>query len=81
MRGHVQGVFFRAEARARARSLGLAGSVKNLPDGTVEAVFEGPKEHVDSMLRWCEHGPADARVDGVDVTWEQPVGDAAFEVR
>jgi acylphosphatase len=79
--GRVQGVFFRAEARARARSLGLAGSVKNLPDGTVEAVFEGPKEHVDSMLRWCEQGPAEARVDGVDVTWEQPVGDAAFEVR
>ena len=57
VRGHVQGVFFRAEARARARSLGLAGSVKNLPDGTVEAVFEGPKEHIDSMLRWCEQGP------------------------
>ena len=79
--GRVQGVFFRAEAAARARSLGLAGWVRNLPDGTVEAVFEGPEEHVESMLRWCEHGPAGARVDAVDVTREQPAGDAAFEVR
>ena len=51
------------------------------PIGSVEAVFEGPQEPVESMVRWCEHGPAGARVDGVDVTWELPAGDAAFEVR
>ena len=81
VRGRVQGVFFRAEASARARSLGLAGSVQNRPDGAVEAVFEGSQEAVDSMLRWCERGPAGARVAGVDVTWEKPEGDTGFEVR
>lgn len=79
--GRVQGVFFRAEARARARSLGLAGWVRNLPDGNVEAVFEGPEDHVGSMLRWCEQGPSGAQVGAVDVTWEHPVDDEGFEVR
>ena len=81
VRGRVQGVFFRAEASSRARSLGLVGWVRNVPDGTVEAVFEGAQEHVDSMLRWCEHGPAGARVESVDVEWEPPAGARAFEVR
>ncbi len=81
IRGRVQGVFFRAEASARARSLGLAGWVRNRPDGAVEAVFEGPQQAVESMLRWCERGPAGARVDAVDVTWEPPEGDTAFDVR
>jgi acylphosphatase len=81
VRGRVQGVFFRAEASARARSLGLAGWVRNLPDGSVEAVFEGPQEPVESMLRWCQYGPAGARVDAVDVAWGQATGDTAFEVR
>ena len=80
-RGRVQGVFFRAEARARARSLGVTGWVSNRPDGAVEAVFEGPEEHVASMVRWCEQGPAGARVDAAVVTWEQPTGDEGFEVR
>ena len=70
-----------SRGEARARSLGLAGWVRNRPDGAVEAVFEGPQEPVESMLRWCEQGPAGARVDAVDVTWEQPVGDEGFEVR
>ncbi len=81
IRGRVQGVFFRAEASARARSLGLTGWVRNLPDGSVEAVFEGPQEAVESMLRWCAQGPAGARVDAVEVAWEPPAGDTAFEVR
>ena len=79
--GRVQGVFFRAEASARASSLGLAGSVRNLPDGSVEAVFEGPREAVESMVRWCEQGPAGAKVAAAEVTWEEPVGDEGFEVR
>jgi acylphosphatase len=66
---------------SRARSLGLAGWVRNRPDGSVEAVFEGEQERVDSMLRWCERGPAGARVDAVEVSWEQPVGDTRFVVR
>jgi acylphosphatase len=81
VRGRVQGVFFRVEARDRARSLGLAGWVRNLPDGSVDAVFEGERERIDSMLRWCEHGPTGARVETVEVMWEQPVGDKRFEVR
>jgi acylphosphatase len=81
VRGRVQGVFFRVEAAARARSLGLVGWVRNLPDGTLEAVFEGEQERIGSMLRWCEHGPAGARVESVDVEWEAPAGDGAFEVR
>ena len=79
--GRVQGVFFRAEARARARSLGVAGWVRNRPDGAVEAAFEGSRAAVESMLRWCEQGPAGARVAAVDVIWEPPVGDEGFEVR
>jgi len=79
--GRVQGVFFRAETAARARSLGVTGWVQNRPGGAVEAVFEGSRAAVESMVRWCEHGPAGARVDAVDVAWEQPIGEAGFEVR
>lgn len=81
MRGRVQGVFFRAEAGARARSLGLAGWVRNRPDGSVEAVCEGAQEAVESMVSWCGRGPAGARIDAIEVTWEEPVGSAGFEVR
>jgi acylphosphatase len=81
VRGRVQGVFFRAEASVRARSLGLTGWVRNRSDGSVEAVLEGPQEGVESMLRWCTQGPAGARVDAVEVAWEPPAGAAAFEVR
>ncbi|HEU0304170.1 MAG TPA: acylphosphatase [Gaiellaceae bacterium] len=80
-RGRVQGVFFRSEARSRARSAGLRGWVRNRRDGAVEAVFEGPPEAVESMLRWCERGPAGARVDSVEVEWEEPAGEPVFEVR
>ena len=81
VRGHVQGVFFRSEARERARSLGVAGWVRNVPDGTVEAVFEGPAERVESLLQWCRRGPAGARVDEVAVEWEAPQGESGFVVR
>jgi acylphosphatase len=80
VRGRVQGVFFRAETRDRARSLGLGGWVQNLPDGSVEAVFEGERERVKSMVGWCGRGPAGAAVEGVDVNWEQPEGEARFSV-
>jgi acylphosphatase len=80
VRGRVQGVFFRAEASERARSLRLAGWVRNCPDGSVEAVFEGDDERVASMVDWCRHGPSGARVDDVDVKWEQAAGEAGFRV-
>jgi acylphosphatase len=81
IRGQVQGVFFRAEARDRAASLGLGGWVRNNPDGTVEAVFEGERERVESMVDWCRRGPALAHVEAVAVAWEEPQGDSRFAVR
>ena len=80
VRGRVQGVFFRADARDRARSLGVAGRVRNHPAGTVEAVFEGEDERVDSMVEWCRRGPAGAVVEDVDVSWEEPQGESGFLV-
>ena len=81
VRGRVQGVFFRAEARARAESLGVAGWIRNVPDGRVEAVFEGEDEQVESMVEWCRRGPSGAEVEGVDVEREEPVGERGFSVR
>jgi acylphosphatase len=81
VRGRVQGVFFRAETRERARSLGLAGWVRNCEDGTVEAVFEGDDERVRSMVDWCSRGPAGAQVEDVAVKWEaEPRGEQGFRV-
>jgi acylphosphatase len=81
VRGRVQGVFFRAEAQARAESLGVAGWIRNASDGSVEAVFEGGDEQVESLLAWCRGGPAGARVDEVEVVREEPEGEAGFQVR
>jgi acylphosphatase len=81
VRGRVQGVFFRDETRRRARSLGVAGWVTNRPDGAVEVVFEGSRDAVDSMVRWCHNGPSGARVDDVQVTREDPRGEHGFAVR
>ncbi len=80
-KGRVQGVFFRAETRARAGSLGVAGWVANLPDGSVEAVFEGDEESVESMVRWCRQGPDGARVDELEAVREEPEGEVGFRVR
>lgn len=78
--GRVQGVFYRATCETRARALGLGGFVRNLPDGRVEAAFEGPDADVDAMVAWCRHGPDFARVDAVEVIDEPPVGDVGFRV-
>lgn len=79
--GRVQGVFFRDETQRRARSLGVAGWVANRLDGRVEAVFEGRRDAVESMARWCRRGPAGAWVDDVHVVWEDPRGEHGFVVR
>lgn len=81
IRGRVQGVFFRVETRERARSLGLAGWVRNNPDGTVEAVFQGDRDRVDSMLAWCGRGPAGAHVEDVEVEWAEPRDERGFTTR
>jgi acylphosphatase len=77
----VQGVCFRAEARDVARALGVGGWVRNEPDGSVAAAFEGDVGSVERMVDWCRRGPSDARVDSVDVTAERPVGERRFVVR
>ena len=80
VRGGVQGVGFRVSAAARARSLGLAGWVRNRPDGTVEAVFEGERDRVASMVEWCRRGPAGSAVAGVEERWAEPQGESGFRV-
>jgi acylphosphatase len=80
--GRVQGVFFRAATRDRAETLGLTGWVRNLPDGRVEILAEGPAERIADFLAWCEMGPPRARVEDLRVSDEPPRGDSAgFEVR
>jgi len=81
VRGAVQGVFFRVETRDRARSLRLAGWVRNASDGSVEAVFEGDDERVESMVDWCRRGPRGARVEDVDVTWTEVQNEDGFSIR
>jgi acylphosphatase len=82
VRGMVQGVFFRDTCRHEATGRGVAGWVRNRSDGTVEAVFEGPASAVEAMCAWCETGPPHARVKRVDVSKEDPTGDAtSFRVR
>ncbi|HSQ78175.1 MAG TPA: acylphosphatase [Nitrospirota bacterium] len=75
IQGLVQGVFFRASTREKALQLGVRGWVRNLPDGGVEAVFEGEKKKVEEVVAWCYKGPPGARVIKVDLAWEQYKGD------
>ena len=79
--GHVQGVGFRWGIGSRARSLGLGGSVRNLPDGAVEAFLEGPRDRVESVVDWCRHGPSGARVDAIEVVEEPSMGAIEFDQR
>ena len=72
--GRVQGVFFRDSTRHLARQYGVAGWVRNLPDGRVEADFEGEKDAVQRLIDWCHQGPPGARVDRVDVEWQEYTG-------
>ena len=79
--GRVQGVWFRESCRDRALAAGVAGWVRNLDDGRVEVVLEGPPAAVDEVVAWCRQGPPRARVDRVDVVDEEPVGERGFRVR
>ncbi len=81
IRGRVQGVFFRLETKHAADRYGVFGWVKNQRDGTVAALFEGPKENVASLLEWCKQGPPLAKVESVDLQWEDYTGEfAGFEI-
>jgi acylphosphatase len=73
--GRVQGVFFRAETQSAAQRLGVFGWVRNRPDGTVEALFEGPEAIVRKAVDWCWQGSPMARVSDVSVQWGDYTGE------
>ena len=73
--GTVQGVLFRHYTRERALELGIAGWVRNLPDGRVEAVFEGKDEAIDEIMTFCRTGPSGAHVTGVEIKEESWTGE------
>ncbi|MFC4990177.1 acylphosphatase [Saliphagus infecundisoli] len=79
--GTVQGVYFRATTRDAAREAGVSGWVRNLADGRVEAVFEGPEEGVESMVEFCHEGSPAADVSDVAVEYGDPEGESGFEIR
>lgn len=80
VRGQVQGVGFRMAVASEAARLGVAGTVRNLWDGTVEADVEGAEHAVDAMLAWLRQGPTSAHVSGIDVRQDAPRGADSFRI-
>ncbi len=80
VRGRVQGVFFRDTCGRVAREHDVAGSAKNLPDGSVEVILEGKPASVEEVLEWCRSGPSYADVESVEVTEEEPEGLEGFRI-
>jgi acylphosphatase len=74
-------VWFRESCRDQALAAGVAGSVRNLADGRVEVVLEGPRAAVEEVVAWCRQGPRRARVDGIEVVDEAAAGEQGFRVR
>lgn len=81
VRGIVQGVYYRSTTEREARALGLAGWVRNMYDGSVEAIFEGPRTTVERMIEWCRSGPSRAVVEDVEIEWLPAEGERGFRVR
>ncbi len=80
--GRVQGVAFRQSTVDEAERVGVAGWARNLPDGRVEVVIEGERRRVEALVAWCRRGPRLARVEDVEVAWEEARGDvASFDIR
>ena len=79
--GRVQGVGFRLAVARAAATRAVGGRVRNRPDGSVEAVFEGDAAAVDALVRFCRDGPRGAAVARLDVVDEEPEGLVRFEVR
>ncbi len=75
IQGRVQGVFFRQSAKIKARKIGVFGWIKNLPDGRIEAVFEGDKEKVEKMIEWSKKGTIIANVKALDIKEEKYKGE------
>lgn len=79
--GKVQGVYYRVETRDQAKSLGVTGWVRNMPDGRVEGLFEGERGCVEKLIEWCRQGPPRARVSDVAVEWQDGRGEfCGFEI-
>jgi acylphosphatase len=78
--GRVQGVGYRYSTMDEATRLGVKGWVRNVPNGCVEAVFEGTRNTVESMIHWCHSGPTAARVQDVAVEYEEPEGLLGFKI-
>ena len=82
VKGKVQGVYFRGYTQQEALAAGVTGWVRNLPDGSVEAIFEGEREAVERLVTWCRKGPPAARVTDVMVTWGEWRGEFdGFHIR
>jgi acylphosphatase len=81
VRGRVQGVWFRESARRRADQLGVAGWVRNRPDGAVEAELEGSAEDVEVLTAWFRLGPPNAVVDDIEVEELRATGELGFRIR
>ena len=79
--GRVQGVYFRATTRDTAREHSVDGWVRNLDDGRVEAVFEGPEREVEAMVAFCHEGSDAAQVEDVSVEYGDPEGIEGFRIR
>ena len=81
IKGHVQGVFFRDNTREKAESLNLKGYVKNLPDNSVEAVFEGEDEMIEEIIEFCKKGSIGSRVTDVKINQEPVENLKEFEIK
>jgi acylphosphatase len=79
--GRVQGVFFRASMKEVAEDLGVDGWVRNMPDGSVEALVSGEEEKVEKILEWCRRGPELARVNKVEITPADPPTEKGFHIK
>jgi acylphosphatase len=81
-KGRVQGVFFRANTKDAAEQIGVFGWVRNLPDGSVGALFEGDKEKIEELIVWCKTKQPHAKVSDANVKWEEFQGEfQGFEIR
>lgn len=82
VRGKVQGVFYRANTKKKAEEFLLCGYVKNLPDGSIEVIAQGPKPKVDELVEYCMHGPDAAYVEDIDIEYSDDDEDIdKFEIK
>ena len=78
--GRVHGVYFRATTLQKANELGIKGTVKNLPDGSVQIITEGSSDKLELFIKWCHEGPVLAKVTSVEISDTVPVGFTGFEI-